>query len=74
MTEKIFWFISVFFYGLAVYLANVSVNGSQDVVLDYRFWIVVALGSLSAVLGNFFGTASLNDDEDQEPKQSILGR
>ena len=67
MLEKIFWFAAVFFFGLAVFVANVSAEAAGSVVLDYRFWVVVALGTLSAVLGNILqATRSLNLEDDDE--------
>ncbi len=66
MLEKVFWFGSVFFFGLAIYLANASADTSGSVVLDYRFWVVVALGTLSAVLGNILQATSSSDPEDEE--------
>lgn len=72
MLEKVFWFGSVFFFGLAVYLANASADASGSVVLDYRFWVVVALGTLSAVLGNILqATSSLElEDDEQHPSHA----
>ncbi len=74
MLEKVFWFGSVFFFGLAVYLANASAGTSGSVVLDYRFWVVVALGTLSAVLGNILQATSSLELEDDEQTHSHAAR
>ncbi len=67
MLQKVFWFGAVFFFGLAVFLANASADAAgSGVVLDYRFWLVVALGTLSAVLGNILQATSSLDPEDDE--------
>jgi len=52
MLAKLFWYASVFLFGLAVLLANVGGEAAGDAVLDYRFWGLISLGTLSAVLGN----------------------
>ncbi len=70
MVEKVFWFAAVFFFGLAVFLANASADAEGSVVLDYRFWVVVALGTLSAVLGNILQATSSLDLEDDDQTHS----
>lgn len=52
MSAKVFWYATVFLFGLAVLLASIGGRAGWDAVLNYRCWGLVSLGSLSAVLGN----------------------
>ncbi len=74
MLEKVFWFGAVFFFGVAVYLANVSSGATDSAVLDYRFWLVVSLGTFSAVLGNVLHASRSLDLEDDEQPHSPVAR
>ncbi len=72
MLEKVFWFISVFFFGLAVYLANASSGAAQSVTLDYPFWVAITLGTVSAAIGNVLKAsnsldAAADDDQHHSP-------
>jgi len=66
MLAKLLWFASVFLFGLAVLLANLGGDAAGSAVLDYRFWVLISLGTLSAILGNIL-RASATWDVDQEP-------
>jgi len=70
MIVKTFWFIAVFLFGWAVYLIKFGGDPTGSVVLDYRFWGLIALGTLSAVVGNILRAShapELEDDLESGP-------
>jgi hypothetical protein len=48
MLSKLFWLMAVVSYAAAVYLASTG----EVAGIDFRFWLLIALGTLSAVIGN----------------------
>jgi hypothetical protein len=61
MLAKLFWYASVFLFGLAVLLANMGGDGTGGAVLDYRFCGLIILGTLSAVLRNILRASATRD-------------
>ncbi|MEJ2576799.1 MAG: hypothetical protein P8106_08945 [Gammaproteobacteria bacterium] len=59
MLVKFFWVLSVVLYGAAAVLAHLGPSGG----LDYRFWLLIGLGTLSAVLGNTLNRPELWEDD-----------
>ena len=58
MLSKLFWLIAVVSYAAAVYLASAG----EAAGIDYRFWLLIGFGTLSAVLGN---TVRIPDWDDE---------
>ncbi len=63
MLIKLFWLIAVALYGSAALLAAAE----HAAGLDYRFWILIALGTLSAVLGNILSNPAAWDQDGEKP-------
>ena len=57
MLVKLFWLLAVVMYAAAAYVASSGGEGA----IDYRFWLLIGLGTLSAVLGNTIGYGSWDD-------------
>ncbi len=74
MAERVFWLVSVFFFGLAVYVANASSVAGESVTLDYQFWVAITLGILSAAIGNVLQAAGTLDAADDEQQHSPANR
>ena len=71
MLEKVFWFVSVFFFGLAVYLASAISGAAGSIALDYPFWVAIILGIVSAAIGNVLQLARSLDAADDEQHQNL---
>ena len=71
MLEKVFWFVSVFFFGLAVYLAGTISGAAGSLALDYPFWVAITVGIISAAIGNVLQLARSLDAVDDEQHQSL---
>ena len=72
MLAKFFWYASLSLFGLALLLANMGGNAAGSAVLDYRFWLLVSLGMLSAIVGNILRASATwdLDDEGDTPHHS----
>lgn len=63
MLMKLFWIMAVALYGSAAIVAS----SPSTTGVDYRFWILIGLGTLCAVLGNVVHNAARWDRDSQEP-------
>ena len=74
MIIKTFWFIAIFLFGCAIYLIKFGGDPAGSVVLDYRFWGLIALGTLSAVVGNILRASHAPEpEEDLESAPGVRG-
>ncbi len=67
MLDKLFWLLSALCYGLAIYLVAVSPWAPGHGVLHWSFWLLAALGTASATVGNALRDPGWDDQHRDDP-------